>query len=424
MDVRIPKALHWVFKVGNLRKSVDFYRDVFGIRVLRHEEFASGCEATCNGRYQGAWSKTMVGQGPENENFAFELTYNYGIESYEKGNDLRYIAVRANASAGPFQPFQKTKMVAAAQRLGYTVDETAEGTFVRGPDSQSYKLVESDREEPVLFVSINVSNLARSKHFWCTVLGMREFSNVPGALGTANSAVVGYHDKQVKLELVATPNGEPVDFKKAGGRIAFATGEQQPPEIYEHVQKTNEKVIHTPITLPTPGKADVQVVILADRDGYEICFVGADGFWDLSKLRPGNDFIDWEARASKGGDGHPPPTQSWEGVDFKQFEKAGSDAEFQAKVKEAGDGVVFVDFMASWCKVCKEVAPAIAAFTEDPKFKAVKFVKVDVNDCEDTAVDYGAAKVPTFVVLKGGKKVESFSGNDVAKIQALLSKHV
>ena len=46
------------------------------MHVHRHEEFASGCEATCNGPYGGSWSKTMVGYGREDENYALELTAN------------------------------------------------------------------------------------------------------------------------------------------------------------------------------------------------------------------------------------------------------------------------------------------------------------------------------------------------------------
>jgi len=50
------------------------------MKVLRHEEFNAGCEATCNGPYARPWSKTMIGWGPELSNFVFELTYNYGIK--------------------------------------------------------------------------------------------------------------------------------------------------------------------------------------------------------------------------------------------------------------------------------------------------------------------------------------------------------
>lgn len=77
------RPLHWVFKIGDLKQTLDFYEGSFGMHVHRHEEFASGCEATCNGPYGGSWSKTMVGYGQEDENYALELTANvrsYGVD--------------------------------------------------------------------------------------------------------------------------------------------------------------------------------------------------------------------------------------------------------------------------------------------------------------------------------------------------------
>ena len=52
----------------------------------------------------------------------------------------------------------------------------------------------------------------------------------------------------------------------------------------------NNQTILTPlITLPTPGKADVRVIILADPNGHEICFVDEEGFSQLSEVVPGSD---------------------------------------------------------------------------------------------------------------------------------------
>ena len=44
---------HWVLKIGSLKTSMEFFENILGLRVLRHEEFATGCEATCNGPYGG-----------------------------------------------------------------------------------------------------------------------------------------------------------------------------------------------------------------------------------------------------------------------------------------------------------------------------------------------------------------------------------
>jgi len=84
------RPLHWVFKVSNLKKSIELLT-LLGGRVLRHEEFDSGCEATCNGPYSGYWSKSMVGWDNEDDSFVFELTFNYGVSYYKRGNDLNSI---------------------------------------------------------------------------------------------------------------------------------------------------------------------------------------------------------------------------------------------------------------------------------------------------------------------------------------------
>lgn len=39
--------------------------------------------------YDGKWSKSMVGYGPEDDHFVVELTYNYGIKQYKKGDDFQ-----------------------------------------------------------------------------------------------------------------------------------------------------------------------------------------------------------------------------------------------------------------------------------------------------------------------------------------------
>uniref|UniRef100_A0A8C9QFW3 Glyoxalase domain containing 4 n=1 Tax=Spermophilus dauricus TaxID=99837 RepID=A0A8C9QFW3_SPEDA len=45
----VRRSLHFVFKVGNRFQTTHFFRDVLGMKVLRHEEFEEGCKAACNG---------------------------------------------------------------------------------------------------------------------------------------------------------------------------------------------------------------------------------------------------------------------------------------------------------------------------------------------------------------------------------------
>jgi hypothetical protein len=110
------RPAHWVFKVGNLKESLEWFKSNFNLSIFRHEEFSSGCEATCNGPYGGKWSKTMIGlknspkkkELKDNSNtgikecktFVLELTFNYGIDHYSRGDDFRYIAIDRSAFVG------------------------------------------------------------------------------------------------------------------------------------------------------------------------------------------------------------------------------------------------------------------------------------------------------------------------------------
>jgi len=86
------RPLHWVIKVSDLKKTLQLLAGI-GCRVLRHEEFEEPCEASCNGPYAGYWSKSMVGWANEDISFVFELTFNYGVEKYRRGNDLNAIVL-------------------------------------------------------------------------------------------------------------------------------------------------------------------------------------------------------------------------------------------------------------------------------------------------------------------------------------------
>ena len=79
------RLLHYVYKCPKRADTVEFYRQL-GMHALRHEEFTEGCDAQCNGPYSGHWSKSLIGYGAEEEHFVAELTYNYGVRTYKRGN--------------------------------------------------------------------------------------------------------------------------------------------------------------------------------------------------------------------------------------------------------------------------------------------------------------------------------------------------
>ena len=65
---------------------------------------------------------------------------------------------------------------------------------------------------------------------------------------------------------------------------------------------------------------------------------------------------------------------------------------------------VLVDFTASWCGPCRHMAPVVDELSDDYSGKA-KVAKLDVDECNDIARQYGVMSVPTFMVFKGGEVV-------------------
>ena len=70
---------------------------------------------------------------------------------------------------------------------------------------------------------------------------------------------------------------------------------------------------------------------------------------------------------------------------------------------------VLVDFWASWCGPCKMLGPVISELAEEYEGK-VKVGKVNVDDEEELAMEYGIQSIPTVLFFKGGEVVEQSLG--------------
>lgn len=77
--------------------------------------------------------------------------------------------------------------------------------------------------------------------------------------------------------------------------------------------------------------------------------------------------------------------------------------------EKTANGIALVDFFATWCGPCKMLGPVIEEIGAecDGSFSVYK---VDIEECEDTAMDYGIMSVPTVAVLKNGVEVERMVG--------------
>lgn len=90
----------------------------------------------------------------------------------------------------------------------------------------------------------------------------------------------------------------------------------------------------------------------------------------------------------------------------------------------SSEGLVFVDFFATWCGPCKMLAPTIDKLAEIYDGK-VKVVKADVDICQAEAMKMGISSVPTMKLFRDGEVVESLIGLvPLTKMQSIIDKHI
>jgi len=79
------RFLHTMIRVGNLEKSIAFYTDVMGMKLLRQKEYPDG-----------EFTLAFVGYGDESDHTVIELTYNWGVSEYEIGNGFGHLAIQVD----------------------------------------------------------------------------------------------------------------------------------------------------------------------------------------------------------------------------------------------------------------------------------------------------------------------------------------
>ena len=99
--------------------------------------------------------------------------------------------------------------------------------------------------------------------------------------------------------------------------------------------------------------------------------------------------------------------------------KAITDATFEAETKE---GLVLVDFWATWCGPCRMQAPILEKLSEELSEDELKILKIDVDENPETARAFGIMSIPTLLFKKDGQVVKQVAGvHTAAQIKAIVS---
>ena len=130
------RILHTMLRVGDLKRSIDFYTQVLGMTLLRTTE-----------RPEQKYSLAFVGYGGNPEHAEIELTYNYGTDTYDLGNAFGHLAIGVPDVAATCEAVR-----AKAAALGGAITREAGPVkggntviaFITDPDGYKIELIQRD----------------------------------------------------------------------------------------------------------------------------------------------------------------------------------------------------------------------------------------------------------------------------------------
>ena len=70
---------------------------------------------------------------------------------------------------------------------------------------------------------------------------------------------------------------------------------------------------------------------------------------------------------------------------------------------------VLVDFFATWCGPCKMLSPTLDEASMS--YPHISFIKINIDDCDEVAMQFGVYAIPTVLFFKNGTLVHRFTGN-------------
>ncbi|CAM8373984.1 MULTISPECIES: lactoylglutathione lyase [Candidatus Methylopumilus] len=125
------RVLHTMIRVSDLEKSLTFYTNILGMKLLRLYEYP-----------EGKFTLAFVGFGDEKDHAVIELTYNWGVTSYDKGNAFGHIAIEVEDAYKTCELI-KSKGGKVVREAGAMQHGTTVIAFIEDPDGYKIELIQA-----------------------------------------------------------------------------------------------------------------------------------------------------------------------------------------------------------------------------------------------------------------------------------------
>ncbi|KAM3407934.1 hypothetical protein ACQJBY_001328 [Aegilops geniculata] len=253
------RLLHVVYRVGDLDKTIKFYTECLGMKLLRRRDIPEE-------RYTNAF----LGYGPEDSHFVVELTYNYGVESYDIGSGFGHFGIAVEDVEKTVELI-KAKGGTVTREPGPVKGGKSVIAFIEDPDGYKFELIErGPTPEPLCQVMLRVGDLDRAISFYEKAFGMELLRRKDNPQYKYTIAMMGYgpEDKHAVLELTYNYGVKEYDKGNAYAQIAIGTDDVY--KTAEVVRQNGGQITREPG--PLPG-ISTKITACTDPDGWKSVFV-------------------------------------------------------------------------------------------------------------------------------------------------------
>ncbi|CAN1215201.1 Probable lactoylglutathione lyase, chloroplastic [Linum perenne] len=236
------RMLHVVYRVGDLDRTIKFYTECLGMKLLRKRDIPEE-------RYTNAF----LGYGPEDSNFVIEITYNYGVDKYDIGSGFGHFGIAVDDVVKTVE-LVKAKGGKVTREPGPVKGGSTVIAFIEDPDGYKFELLErGPTPEPLCQVMVAYKLTVSYIPFYQYTIAMMGY---------------GPEDKNAVLEL--TYNYGVTEYEKGNAYAQIAIGTDDVYKTAEAVKLFGGKITREPG--PLPG-INTKITACLDPDGWKTVFV-------------------------------------------------------------------------------------------------------------------------------------------------------
>ncbi|XP_052142713.1 probable lactoylglutathione lyase, chloroplastic [Oryza glaberrima] len=253
------RLLHVVYRVGDIDRTIKFYTECLGMKLLRKRDIP-----------EEKYTNAFLGYGAEDNHFVVELTYNYGVDKYDIGAGFGHFGIAVDDVAKTVELI-RAKGGKVTREPGPVKGGKTVIAFVEDPDGYKFEILERPgTPEPLCQVMLRVGDLDRAISFYEKACGMELLRKRDNPEYKYTVAMMGYgpEDKNAVLEL--TYNYGVTEYDKGNAYAQIAIGTDDVYKTAEVVKLFGGQVVREPG--PLPG-INTKITSILDPDGWKSVFV-------------------------------------------------------------------------------------------------------------------------------------------------------